>query len=267
MKKKEISIKIADICLNFRFNLKSKELLNLLNKRYHYFFTAKKSTPVIEVDFYNSKKTNTRIEIEDRKELTIIKDDFVFNLNKQKTRAGLFISSIYSFDNFLRIYISHILNKTDGLLLHSLGISSKGKGFIFAGKSGSGKTTISRILKQCEYKILTDELLPVRVYGEKAFLFSSPFLGEMKNPYQKPETAILKKLFFIKKSNNNFEKDIPLKYAVLYILRCAMNFSKENTITEQIIKKAYKLLNFPHSILYFQKSKKLSDYLKSHGYR
>ena len=84
----------------------------------------------------------------------------------------------YSIDAVLRIVHTLVLAKQGGFLLHSASAIRDGKAFLFAGVSGAGKTTISR-LAPADATLLTDEISYVRKQGEDYFAFGTPFTGEL----------------------------------------------------------------------------------------
>ena len=67
----------------------------------------------------------------------------------------------YSIDAVLRIVHTLVLARQGGFLLHSASAVRNGKAFLFAGVSGAGKTTISR-LAPADATLLTDEISYVR---------------------------------------------------------------------------------------------------------
>ena len=67
----------------------------------------------------------------------------------------------YSIDAVLRIVHTLVLARQGGFLLHSASAIRNGKAFLFAGVSGAGKTTISR-LAPADATLLTDEISYVR---------------------------------------------------------------------------------------------------------
>jgi hypothetical protein len=85
-----------------------------------------------------------------------------------ETRRGWVQSTInpYSIDGVLRILHSLILAREGGLLIHGASAVRNGKAFIFAGISGTGKTTISRLAPP-DVKLLTDEISYVRDVGRE----------------------------------------------------------------------------------------------------
>ena len=62
----------------------------------------------------------------------------------------------YSIDTVLRIVHTLVLARDGGFLMHAASAVRNGKAFAFAGVSGAGKTTISR-LAPTDAKVLTDE--------------------------------------------------------------------------------------------------------------
>jgi len=89
----------------------------------------------------------------------------------------------YSIDAVLRIVHTLVLAGRGGFLLHSASAIRNGKAFLFAGASGAGKTTISR-LAPADSTLLTDEIsyvrkLDVPQQDERYVAFGTPFTGEL----------------------------------------------------------------------------------------
>jgi hypothetical protein len=84
----------------------------------------------------------------------------------------------YSIDAVLRIVHTLVLARQGGFLLHSASAIRNGKAFLFAGVSGAGKTTISR-LAPADATLLTDEISYVRRQDEGYVAFGTPFTGEL----------------------------------------------------------------------------------------
>ena len=67
----------------------------------------------------------------------------------------------YSIDSVLRILHSLVLAREGGFLVHAASAIRNGRAFLFAGVSGAGKTTISRLAPP-DVALLTDEISYVR---------------------------------------------------------------------------------------------------------
>jgi hypothetical protein len=96
------------------------------------------------------------------------------------TRTGTIHQSPnpYSIDAVLRIVHTLVLARQGGFLLHSASAIRNGKAFLFAGVSGAGKTTLSR-LAPADATLLTDEISYVRKGGGDYVAFGTPFTGEL----------------------------------------------------------------------------------------
>jgi hypothetical protein len=91
----------------------------------------------------------------------------------------------YSIDAVLRIVHSLVLAQQGGFLLHAASAVRNGRAFLFTGRSGAGKTTISRLAPP-DATLLTDEISYVRrADGDSAgaeagyVAYGTPFTGEL----------------------------------------------------------------------------------------
>jgi hypothetical protein len=87
-------------------------------------------------------------------------------------------ASPYSIDSVLRIVHTLVLARRGGFLMHSASAIRNGKAFLFAGVSGAGKTTISRLAPP-DAILLTDEISYVRKQDSGYVAFGTPFTGEL----------------------------------------------------------------------------------------
>lgn len=88
----------------------------------------------------------------------------------------------YSIDCVLRIVHTLVLAQQGSFLVHAASaIRNGGRAFLFAGVSGAGKTTISRLAPP-DVTLLTDEISYVRRQGEGYVAYGTPFAGELAEP-------------------------------------------------------------------------------------
>jgi hypothetical protein len=85
------------------------------------------------------------------------------------------------------------------LLLHSSGVIHGRSGYLFAGSSGAGKSTIAA-LSSCD-TVLNDEICLVRFQGSETILESTPFNGFFRRKNE--GSAPLKCVFFLSQSKNH----------------------------------------------------------------
>lgn len=113
-------------------------------------------------------------------------------MNRRLTRATIFIDEAliseidgratlsnpvrYPLDQILLMYI---LAQKEGALLHAAGINLNGKGFIFPGKSGAGKSTITQqFTAGGDATLLSDDRIVVRKIGKTFKAYGTPWPGE-----------------------------------------------------------------------------------------
>ncbi len=84
----------------------------------------------------------------------------------------------YSIDAVLRIVHTLVLAGKDGFLVHAASAVRNGRAYLFAGASGAGKTTITRLAPP-DVTLLTDEVSYVRREGREYLAYGTPFAGEL----------------------------------------------------------------------------------------
>jgi hypothetical protein len=87
----------------------------------------------------------------------------------------------YFTDIVLRVLHSLLLAPRGGFLLHAASHVRNGRAFIFAGVSGAGKTTISRLAPP-DTRILSDEVTFVRPLDGRYFAFGTPYVSSLGKP-------------------------------------------------------------------------------------
>jgi hypothetical protein len=114
----------------------------------------------------------------------------------------------YSIDAVLRIVHTLVLAKQGGFLLHSASAIRNGKAFLFAGVSGAGKTTISRLAPP-DATLLTDEISYVRKLDVSAqdagyVAYGTPFTGELAKLGENTSAPVAA-LYLLAKGENRIE--------------------------------------------------------------
>lgn len=134
----------------------------------------------------------------------------------------------YAFDSFLRVAYSTLLLRHNGFLLHASGVISRGKGYIFTGVSGAGKTTVAEESKLCGM-VLSDEIVAVKKAGGCWKLFGTPFMGLMRGG-GKNRSAARPRLLFLKQAKTNVYNPISTEKAWAKLLRNVILFKPEKKI-------------------------------------
>src|SRR5579872_1521090 len=131
----------------------------------------------------------------------------------------------YSIDSVLRIVHSLILARQGGFLVHAASAIRGGRAFLFAGVSGAGKTTISR-LASADATLLTDEISYVRRDGNEYRSCGTPFAGELARVGEN-QSAPLTALFLLEKGAENRIESVATPEAIRLLLRNILFFAED----------------------------------------
>jgi hypothetical protein len=158
--------------------------------------------------------------LDDKKQVVLINenlDKITAYLLPKKIKGHVWNHSDIIYD-FLQVLLIHYLaKKNEGIFTHAIGVKNlmDNKGFLFAGKSGAGKSTTARIWhKDPKAMVLNDDRIIVRKVNGKFFIYGSPWHGEFSDYLiSRIESAPLEKLFFIYHSPKNIARKLSEKEA------------------------------------------------------
>jgi hypothetical protein len=101
-----------------------------------------------------------------------------------------------------QILLMHYLARLGGMIIHAAGWRMNDSGWIFAGKSGAGKSTISNlIVEETGATFLSDDRIVVRKIGQDFLMYGTPWPGDAG--YALNESVPLKGIFFLSKGSQN----------------------------------------------------------------
>jgi len=119
--------------------------------------------------------------------------------------------------DFLQVLlIEYFAQRNSGIFIHGVGLKDfNGKGYVFAGKSGAGKSTMAKIWhRRTNATVLNDDRIIIRSFRDKFFIYGSPWHGEFSDYLEsRIESAPLKELFFIHHASKNTMRQISSKEA------------------------------------------------------
>jgi hypothetical protein len=135
-------------------------------------------------------------------------------VSRRNGRTVLSNPVCYPLDQILLMYI---LARRQGSLLHAAGIDINGKGYIFPGKSGAGKSTITRQFTALgDTGLLSDDRIVVRKIDGGFKAFGTPWPGEAGIALNK--SVPLSSIFFINHGSTNRIKEITPQEALARLL-------------------------------------------------
>jgi hypothetical protein len=138
----------------------------------------------------------------------------------------------YSLDSVLRIVHSLVLARRGEFLVHAASAIRNGRAFLFAGVSGAGKTTISR-LAPADATLLTDEISYVRKSATGYDAHGTPFAGELARPGAHC-SAPLSALYLLRQGAENRIDEIEPAMATQALLRNILFFSRDAKLVQSV---------------------------------
>jgi hypothetical protein len=140
----------------------------------------------------------------------------------------------YSVDTVLRIVHTLVLARQGGFLVHASSAIRNGRAFLFAGVSGAGKTTISR-LAPAHATLLTDEISYVRREADDYYAYGTPFAGELAQPGENVR-APLGRVFLLAQGPENRIEEVPAAQAAAALLACVLFFAEDPDLVSAVFR-------------------------------
>jgi len=227
----------------------SPEFLRMLEQRYSGFLSTK-ACPVFEFDV--ELVAPRRITQEDDVTVRFRSDRWLIERGDLRaewdpvSRRGRIVQSSnpYSIDAVLRIIHSLMLAREGGLLIHAASAVRNGKAFLFAGISGAGKTTISR-LAPADATLLTDEisyLRPDEVHNGHGYIaHGTPFAGELAKVGENVQ-APLAALYLLQKGSENAIEPVKASEAARRLLENVLFFALDAELVGLVFESACELI-------------------------
>jgi hypothetical protein len=214
----------------------------LLVNRYAGFAKAS-SSPQFEfdIDLFEAVETthadeDVQVRIQDGQWL-LQRGDFHAQWDSRAGRGRIRQSrNPYAIDSVLRIVHTVILAKQGGFLVHAASAILGGRAFLFAGVSGAGKTTISRLAPR-DATLLTDEISYVRREEDAYRACGTPFAGELARVGENL-SAPLNTLFLLEQGPENRIEPVAKSDAIRMLLRNILFFAEDPELVSRVFQSA-----------------------------
>jgi hypothetical protein len=145
----------------------------------------------------------------------------------------------YSLDSVLRIVHSLILAREGGMLVHSSSAIRAGSAYLFAGVSGVGKTTISR-LAPSDVHVLTDEMSYVRRDGPGYRAYGTPFAGDLARPGENLNAPLVG-IYLLQQGPENRVEELGAADAVRGLMANILFFAHDPELVQALFESAIDL--------------------------
>jgi hypothetical protein len=229
-----------------RINTSEPEFLRMLEERYAGFITVPERAEIefdVEIVPPGSADPDADVKVTQREgRWKLTRGDFRAEWEPASGRGRIQQSANpYSIDSVLRIVHTLVLARDHGLLLHAASAIRNGKAFLFAGVSGAGKTTISR-LAPADVILLTDEISYVRREGAGYIAFGTPFAGELAKVGENV-FAPVEALYLLAKGPENRIETVPSGEAARSLLANLLFFAKEEHFVQAAFHAAFEFVS------------------------
>ncbi len=129
---------------------------------------------------------------------------FFFNFFRKKKRKVVetyYQISFLQLQIIIRSILIELLSKNEGFIIHGSAVGKSGRGFIFTGKNGAGKSTAMRLLYP-DFKALADDTVIIKKIGNNYFLFQTPFTEKNYWIKKTGQKYLIEQVFFLVKDPN-----------------------------------------------------------------
>jgi len=105
-----------------------------------------------------------------------------------------------------------------GVIIHSLGLDDEGRGLLFVGVSGAGKSTMANLWQGSGSTLLSDDRIIVRRQDDRYMMYGTPWHGDAH--IASPEAAPLERIYFLSRSSENQLRPVSTMEAVTQLMVC-----------------------------------------------
>jgi hypothetical protein len=239
-----LTIEIGDMPI--RVNTTDPAFVEMLQDRYSGFLSDSQRSEIdFEIDLTESAFADPNADVRviyDGGRWSLRRGDFRAEWEPD-SRTGWIrqAANPYSIDAVLRIVHSIVLAKQGGYLMHSASAIRNGKAFLFAGVSGAGKTTISRLAPP-DVTLLTDEISYVRKQDGGYVAFGTPFTGELAKLGENV-SAPLAELYLLAQGSENRIDPVGPGDAARALLANILFFAEDEELVQSIFQSVFEFVS------------------------
>lgn len=229
-----------------RVNTTDLEFARMLQDRYAGFLTSSGGAEIdfdVEITPANFGDPDADVEVTQKNgRWSLQRGDFRAEWEPAKRRGWIRqTANPYSVDAVLRIVHTLVLARQGGFLLHSASAIRNGNAFLFAGVSGAGKTTISR-LAPTDATLLTDEISYVRKRDNGYVAFGTPFTGELAKLGENVSAPVAA-LYLLAKGSENRIDTIEAGEAARSLLANLLFFAEDEELVQATFHAAFEFVS------------------------
>jgi hypothetical protein len=229
-----------------RVNTTDPDFLAILENRYSGFVSDSERAEIdfdVELAIPSIPDRDAAVQVTHRMgRWSLVRGDFRAEWDPA-SRTGRIRQSAnpYSIDAVLRIVHTLVLARQGGFLMHSASAVRNGRAFLFAGVSGAGKTTISRLAPP-DATLLTDEISYVRKLDNGYVAFGTPFTGELAKLGENVSAPVAA-LYLLAQGPENRIDPITPGEAARSLLANVLFFAEDEELVQSTFHSAFEFVN------------------------
>jgi hypothetical protein len=150
----------------------------------------------------------------------------------------------------------------DGLLIHASGISYLSSGYIFAGFSGIGKTTISNLWLERGGQLINDDRLALMAGKNGFYMYNTPMAY-----HQESKSSRVSAVFLLKQATENKAIRLTKGAALARVLALCIQHDHDKNLVDSLVKNVHQLIEaVPVYELGFKPDHSIIQYIEQHQF-
>ncbi len=133
----------------------------------------------------------------------------------------------YPLDGLVLYYLTAI---NGDIMIHASGVNNSGRGYIFSGVSGKGKTTMAKLWDNTGARVIHDDRLILRNTGNGYRMFSTPVYSN-----DEPRESPIDKIFLIEHGSRNEYIPVSGASAISMVMANCIQHNWDQNIVARLI--------------------------------
>ena len=151
--------------------------------------------------------------------------------NSEQMIGKISCAKHFGLNSFIRIVLTLVLLKNQGFLVHASSLIRNDKGYVFPGKSGAGKTTITRLTPGSI--LLSDELSLIKKINGKFRVYGTPFWSELSIDGENTSISI-EDIYFPVQDEKNYVNSIGFSLALEKLLPNVIFYLNDKNLEKKL---------------------------------
>lgn len=140
-----------------------------------------------------------------------------------------------AFENFLRLVVAYRLTIQGALLVHAAAVANRELADVFIGRSGYGKSTVSRLSLNAGGTVLSDDMIALGIVDGRLQVRPLPFTGDLGPLVGLHDRYTVRSLLWLDKADRHSLSRLSRAQALTRLMVCAPYVNTDPYRCEQLI--------------------------------